>query len=200
MRCTKRECEAGRVASHGAQEAGHGVSRPSRHNRQRRGQLGRRQSSTRLSHHGMAVPGGARARHADMSLGCVAVLECRLVCCFTSKSYICVSFPPFPCRVDHVEPWMSGNARGVSTAFNLIFRLGQVLQGSGPGAARGGGQGGGGVLQGSGPGALLPGPCAVGGFRALPRGSTRSARVLPAEQPALPCRADTWHAPSHPAC
>ncbi|KAL4418785.1 hypothetical protein ABPG77_005499, partial [Micractinium sp. CCAP 211/92] len=28
--------------------------------------------------------------------------------------------------VDHVEPWMSGNARGVSTAFNLIFRLGQL--------------------------------------------------------------------------
>lgn len=25
--------------------------------------------------------------------------------------------------VDHVEPWMSGNARGGSTAFGLLFRL-----------------------------------------------------------------------------
>lgn len=28
--------------------------------------------------------------------------------------------------VDHVEPWMSGNARGPSTAFNLLYRLGQL--------------------------------------------------------------------------
>lgn len=28
--------------------------------------------------------------------------------------------------VDHVEPWMSGNARGSSTAFNLLYRLGQL--------------------------------------------------------------------------
>jgi hypothetical protein len=30
------------------------------------------------------------------------------------------------CRVDHVEPWLSGNARGPSTAFCLLFRLGQL--------------------------------------------------------------------------
>jgi len=29
-------------------------------------------------------------------------------------------------RVDHVEPWLSGNARGPSTAFCLLFRLGQL--------------------------------------------------------------------------
>ena len=36
--------------------------------------------------------------------------------------------PPQPptCRVSDVEPWMSGNARGPSTAFNLLYRLGQV--------------------------------------------------------------------------
>ena len=32
----------------------------------------------------------------------------------------------FMCRVDHVEPWLSGNARGPSTAFCLLFRLGQL--------------------------------------------------------------------------
>ena len=26
-------------------------------------------------------------------------------------------------QVEHVEPWMSGNARGPSTAFNLLYRL-----------------------------------------------------------------------------
>lgn len=31
-----------------------------------------------------------------------------------------------PCSVDNVEPWMSGNARGPSTAFNLLYRLCQV--------------------------------------------------------------------------
>ncbi|KAI8111362.1 hypothetical protein M9435_003863 [Picochlorum sp. BPE23] len=29
-------------------------------------------------------------------------------------------------KVDHVEPWMSGNARGPSTAFCLLYRLGEV--------------------------------------------------------------------------
>lgn len=28
--------------------------------------------------------------------------------------------------VSHVEPWMSGNARGASSAFCLLFRLGQL--------------------------------------------------------------------------
>jgi pre-mRNA-splicing factor 38B len=27
-------------------------------------------------------------------------------------------------NVDHIEPWMSGNARGPSTAFCLVYRLG----------------------------------------------------------------------------
>ena len=29
-------------------------------------------------------------------------------------------------NVDHVEPWMSGNARGPSTAFCLVYRLGEL--------------------------------------------------------------------------
>ena len=36
--------------------------------------------------------------------------------------YACPTF----FRVSDVEPWMSGNARGPSTAFNLLYRLGQV--------------------------------------------------------------------------
>lgn len=28
--------------------------------------------------------------------------------------------------VDNVEPWMSGNARGPTTAFNLLYRLCQL--------------------------------------------------------------------------
>ena len=28
--------------------------------------------------------------------------------------------------VDHVEPWMSGNARGASSAFGLLYRLAQI--------------------------------------------------------------------------
>jgi hypothetical protein len=30
------------------------------------------------------------------------------------------------CSVDHVEPWLSGNARGPSSAFCLLYRLGQL--------------------------------------------------------------------------
>lgn len=33
---------------------------------------------------------------------------------------------PHACRVQDVEPWMSGNARGPSTAFTLLYRLCQV--------------------------------------------------------------------------
>jgi hypothetical protein len=33
---------------------------------------------------------------------------------------------PRCCRVENVEPWMSGNARGPSTAFNLLYRLCEV--------------------------------------------------------------------------
>lgn len=29
--------------------------------------------------------------------------------------------------VDHVEPWMSGNARGASSAFGLLYRLCQLV-------------------------------------------------------------------------
>lgn len=74
---------------------------------------------------------GRRRRHRCRHCGAVAcpahtvawvvVHPCLPACC---------ACPP-PGRVDHVEPWMSGNARGVSTAFNLIFRLGQVRPGAG---------------------------------------------------------------------
>lgn len=33
--------------------------------------------------------------------------------------------------MDHVEPWLSGNARGPSSAFCLLYRLGQLKPSAG---------------------------------------------------------------------
>jgi PRP38 family len=37
-----------------------------------------------------------------------------------------VSFSQVYYKVDNVEPWMSGNARGATSAFCLLVRLGQL--------------------------------------------------------------------------
>lgn len=60
------------------------------------------------------------------------IIRIRAACKSRKRSRYLASIPKliiifsFCCSVDHVEPWLSGNARGPSSAFCLIYRLGEL--------------------------------------------------------------------------